>query len=877
MIIRVFLGFALFQWIALSPLMAGQFKRIEIDGRFDDWLGVPLNAEVESDGPDAYDIRDVAVANDDDFLYIRLRLHSPGNYTQFHHQVLVDTDADSGTGHAWGGLGSELFIENGFSYQQKNGQFNEGGGSQLGWLVAIASDGLTIEMRLSRTALDAEGLPFFSQAEISLSIQAQTLDWQLAESVQAIPYQFATQPQPFQGNATLVDWTDSFWFYQEVGDPAVPDWLLPDYLGDDTWKGETGFFSHGFSADVHPVDKQIALAPGRTAYYFRTPFQWEHAAEGVALNAEVYLSDGAILYLNGDEVRRVRMPEGPIDGGTQALASHPSPGQTESFALPATALISGENLLMVEVHQAEDSLDSLAFGLRLTASDNQAPRQEEPDFPKDREIFEGESTRFELGTLAGTAPFTYQWFKNGEPLEGATGIRLELPIVTDDDAGVYFAEISNPSGSVRTREARLTTTALPVTLTDFGQPLGGSVLQGEAFTLTVSPEGSPPFTYQWFLNEALVEGATQASHTILNASSADAGAYHVAIGNRVSTLSSQPAILDVISDEAGPTLEQVQAGSQTVTLSFNEILSSETATRTDAYTIDGLEVLDVTLQEDLKTVILTTTPMGFGGVHHLNIQGIADRFGNTSTLDYPIQASILIDGDFSDWVGIEPSATDPMDVSGSEFHQFWAVHDESFLYLRFSFHEAIGPLPGQFYYQIFIDGDSDPATGLPVNGLGSSLMIENGSGWMQAGGTFNEGSVSDTGFALAPQGRSREFECRIALGTSKDGAALLTGDHLGITFHLVSTSWEVLDAGPAEVPLSLPIVPFTPTDPNPSPAHPLLEIELVDGQVELSWEDGTLETSPTLKKASWDPLPEASSPYRIQPSDPPNAFFRLNH
>ena len=353
--------------------------------------------------------------------------------------MLVDTDADGSTGHAWGGVGSELFVENGFSHQQKNGQFNEGAGSNLAWQVSPAGNSTQFEMRLSRATLDAEGIAFFDGDDVAVSVLARSLDWQLADSVEAIPYTFVTRPEVFQGSKNLTNLEDTFWFYQEVGDPE-PDWLLPDYLGDDTWQGGNGFFSFGFNDGVYPVNASVPLASGRTTYYFRTPFLWENAAEGVALLVDAHFSDGAVIYLNGDEVRRIRMPEGEIDGNSQALTSASSPGELETFSLPAAALITGENLLMVEMHQAPDSLDSLAFGLTLIANDSVPPSLEEPDNPIDREVVEGEGTVFELGSLAGTEPYTFQWYKDQVALPDANGGRLEIPVVLQDDAGVYLRE-----------------------------------------------------------------------------------------------------------------------------------------------------------------------------------------------------------------------------------------------------------------------------------------------------------------------------------------------------------------------------------------------------------------------------------------------------
>ncbi len=115
---------------------AGNFKRITIDGNFDDWIGIPVAMDDEVDEEGMFDIRDVAIANDEAFIYVKARLHSPADYASFNHQVVLDGDGDTFTSLQWVGLGFEMMIENGSGFQQKNGAFNEGGVSQLDWSTA---------------------------------------------------------------------------------------------------------------------------------------------------------------------------------------------------------------------------------------------------------------------------------------------------------------------------------------------------------------------------------------------------------------------------------------------------------------------------------------------------------------------------------------------------------------------------------------------------------------------------------------------------------------------------------------------------------------------------------------------------------------------
>ena len=49
-------------------------------------------------------------------------------------------------------------------------------------------------------------------------------------------------------------------------------------------------------------------------------------------------------------------------------------------------------------------------------------------------------------------------------------MRLEIPVVLQEDGGTYFVEVSNASGSDRSRNIRLTTTVLPVSFPDEAQP-----------------------------------------------------------------------------------------------------------------------------------------------------------------------------------------------------------------------------------------------------------------------------------------------------------------------------------------------------------------------------------------------------------------------
>lgn len=108
------------------------------------------------------------------------------------------------------------------------------------------------------------------------------------------------------------------------------------------------------------------LSPIPTTALFRTTFTLDADPASAELFIECVLDDGAIFTLNGVEVLRENMPEGPVTADT--LATTAITGDTTVTAtLPAEALVRGENVLAVEVHQAERPDADLSFGCALSA------------------------------------------------------------------------------------------------------------------------------------------------------------------------------------------------------------------------------------------------------------------------------------------------------------------------------------------------------------------------------------------------------------------------------------------------------------------------------------------------------------------------------
>lgn len=126
--------------------------------------------------------------------------------------------------------------------------------------------------------------------------------------------------------------------------------------------------------------------------------------------------------------------------------------------------------------------------------------------PSAASIYVGESVSFTSVVSGGTLPYSYQWCLNGNPVSGATSSTWTFTPVTTGTYTVYLNVTENLGGIAKSNEASVT---VAPQLTASISPTSASVLVGQsvAFTSTVSG-GYTPYSYQWYLNDNPVSGAT---------------------------------------------------------------------------------------------------------------------------------------------------------------------------------------------------------------------------------------------------------------------------------------------------------------------------------------------------------------------------------
>lgn len=216
----------------------------------------------------------------------------------------------------------------------------------------------------------------------------------------------------------------------------------------------------------------------------------------------------------------------------------------------------GYSLEVVDT-SAEESLWSSASNWKSSSLINGTPGAENDSSggippiikiqPKDQWVFEGENVLF-YANAVGTSPLSYQWYKDGILIEGANTSQLIFYGARLSDAGCYSVEVTNPSGTLMSRQAKLLVQIfIPVPPSIILQPENQIVMVGESASFIVAASGSEPLNYQWYKNGIPIEGAVRNTYTIPEVSKGDqANLYTVRVSNMLSSLMSVPAGLTVM-------------------------------------------------------------------------------------------------------------------------------------------------------------------------------------------------------------------------------------------------------------------------------------------------------------------------------------------
>ena len=182
--------------------------------------------------------------------------------------------------------------------------------------------------------------------------------------------------------------------------------------------------------------------------------------------------------------------------------------------------------------------------------------------PKNQQVGIGSNGVFSV-TGNGTLPLNFQWLFNGAVIAGATNFNYNFTVVSTNQAGGYAVIVTNNYGSVTSSIANLTALVTLPGITFM--PSGLTVSAGSNALFTVVASGSPPFNYQWFFNSTPLDGQTNASLSLPNVTTNQAGAYSISVTSPYGSITSHIATLTVgwlPSITMQPTNQSVLAGNR---------------------------------------------------------------------------------------------------------------------------------------------------------------------------------------------------------------------------------------------------------------------------------------------------------------------------
>ena len=172
----------------------------------------------------------------------------------------------------------------------------------------------------------------------------------------------------FAAEFTLVP-KGEVWKYLDQGSNQGTAWRAPAF-DDRTWPAGPAQLGYGDGGEATVIGYGPNASAKYITTYFRRSFSVSDPAAYKGLTLNLLRDDGAVVYLNGAEVFRSNMPAGAVSYTTLAVAA--VGGADESTFYPASIspslLVAGNNVLAVEVHQANGTSSDVSFDAELIAS-----------------------------------------------------------------------------------------------------------------------------------------------------------------------------------------------------------------------------------------------------------------------------------------------------------------------------------------------------------------------------------------------------------------------------------------------------------------------------------------------------------------------------
>lgn len=171
----------------------------------------------------------------------------------------------------------------------------------------------------------------------------------------------------FSAESEIYLTTGAIWKYNDTGADLGTLWIQSAY-NDASWSSGPSQLGYGDGDEATVTSFGPDAQNKYITTYFRKKFSVSNKSKITSISAEILVDDGAIIYLNGNEIHRVNMPAGTVTYTTPASSAIANENSFTAFTVNLADIVEGENIIAVEVHQSSGTSSDLSFDLKLSAS-----------------------------------------------------------------------------------------------------------------------------------------------------------------------------------------------------------------------------------------------------------------------------------------------------------------------------------------------------------------------------------------------------------------------------------------------------------------------------------------------------------------------------
>ena len=173
---------------------------------------------------------------------------------------------------------------------------------------------------------------------------------------------------PNQVTETLVV-RGSTWRYLDDGSDQGTNWCGAGF-DDGAWQSGPAQLGYGDGGEATVVSFGPDSENKYITTYFRHRFTATNVTEITALAMHLVRDDGAVVYLNGEEARRINLAAGAVqyDTTTTTFVGGGDESTFFEYALDPAYLVEGSNGVAVEIHQAGGTSSDISFDLEIKAT-----------------------------------------------------------------------------------------------------------------------------------------------------------------------------------------------------------------------------------------------------------------------------------------------------------------------------------------------------------------------------------------------------------------------------------------------------------------------------------------------------------------------------